>query len=225
MRHSLPEFPDVEFDLLTEVSDLRLHPVHPPFQAAHVLPRHTVQVEHDANDDGGGNPLGEFRRPSVSPDEKDSIPEESRAVWSSDAIRMHSRWKSSTVTSSGPDLMLADDHKVATQSRNPRRAVDLTRRTPGSIRGALARAGPGASEEPPLRKRKPRVPPSRRASAGFRLVLSFPPSTPPSIPRPTPNADRRRTNFQAPHPQKTPNQGLPPGGKSEISHRVLRRAS
>ena len=126
---------------------------------------------------------------------------------------MHSRWKSSTVTSSGPDLMLADDHKVATQSRNPRRAVDLTRRTPGSIRGALARAGPGASEEPPLRKRKPRVPPSRRASAGFRLVLSFPPSTPPSIPRPTPNADRRRTNFQAPHPQKTPNQGLPPRWK------------
>ncbi len=37
-----------------EVSDLLLQPVQPPFQAAHVLPRHAMQVEHNANNDGGG---------------------------------------------------------------------------------------------------------------------------------------------------------------------------
>ena len=46
---------------------------------------------------------------------------------------------------------------------------------------------------------------------------SFPPR-PPSFPRPTPNADRRRTNLQAPHPQKTPIQGLPPCGRRRRRH-------
>ena len=55
-------------------------------------------------------------------------------------------------------------------------------------------------------------PAASRAPDQGRL-LPFPPRPPSHPRRPTPNADRRRTNFQAPHPQKTPNQGLPPRWK------------
>ena len=77
--HAVPKVPVLRVHTVAEILDLRLHAVDSPRQARlhllHVLARGAVQVEHDANDDGGGNPLGKFRRSSVSPEDKHSSPE------------------------------------------------------------------------------------------------------------------------------------------------------
>ena len=54
MPMSFAEVPDLGIHMAPEIRDVAT-------QSLDVVPVGAVQVEHDADDDGRGNPLGEFR--------------------------------------------------------------------------------------------------------------------------------------------------------------------